>query len=194
MSQAPPDQKPNGGDGAIVQTAFAFGFEKVEEIERGPDSLKEIGVSAYQELFQIFKRQGWRWQKAAYMAWRASPRDSRYPDTQAELANILGYTSDRNFRVWLNKPDQGPLMEQLIATAACDVLEANKADVDYVTIEQAKALNSTVSQRELFYKRRSDALEEKLRVVQQESEQDDLSNLSDDELEAELERLERVAT
>lgn len=189
MDQAP-DQKEEKGNGAeIVQTSFAFGFEKVEEIERGPEQLKEIGISAYQDLFWELCRQGWRWQKAAYMAWRAAPRDSRQPKTQAELADLLGYTSDRVFRVWLNKPDQGPQMEAIIRQAAKQVFEAHLADVDWVTICQAKAPDSSTNQRELFYKRYEAVAGE----AGQQGDIDDLSNLSDDEIEAELERLERVA-
>jgi len=189
MSEIEIPQTKEGAE-AVVQTSFAFGLEKVEEIERGPDSLKEIGVSAYQDLFWELCRQGWRWQKAAYMAWRAAPRDSRQPKTQGELAALLGYTSDRVFRVWLNKPDQGPQMEAIIRQAAKLVFEAHLADVDWVTISQAKAPDSSTTERELYYKRYQQVAGD---VNQQGKNVDDLSNLSDDEIEAELERLERIA-
>lgn len=193
MSQPPDQDQIEEGKEAeqIVQTAFAFGFEKVEEIERGPGRLAEIGISAYQDLFWELCRQGWRWQKAAFMAWRAAPRSSRKPETQAELAKLLGYKSDKIFRVWLNKPEQGPQMEAIIRQTAKTVFEAHLADVDWVTICQAKAPDSSTTQRELFYKRYDQVAGP---AAGQQDDLNDLSNLSDDELDEELERLDQVAT
>lgn len=170
------------------QLSFAFGLVEVDTGKSGPERLDEIGVSAYQDLFNELMRQGWRWQKAAYMAWRAAPRDSRTPATQAELAKLLGYAGDKTFRNWLNKPDQGPQMEAIIRQAPKSVFEAHLADVDWVTICQAKAEDSSVAARELFYKRHND--------VAGETGQDDIndtSRLTDDQIEAELQQLEQLA-
>lgn len=172
------------------QLSFAFGFQRVESVEAGPGRLEEIGLSGYQDLYWGLCRQGWRWQKAAYMAWRAAPRGSRRPKTQYELAEMLGYAGDKIFRLWLNKPDQGPQMLAIIRNAGQAVFEAHLADVDWVTICQAKAPDSSTSERELFYKRYRELVGE---TGQRGLDDDGLDNLSDDEIEAELERLEQLA-
>lgn len=56
---------------------------------------------------------GWKWRVAAYIAWEASPRDSRWPTTQELLATqVLGLTSDRIIREWKEK---NPAIEATIA-------------------------------------------------------------------------------
>lgn len=172
------------------QLSFAFGFHRVESVKSGPGRMEEIGLSGFQDLYWELCRQGWRWQKAAYMAWRAAPRDSRRPKTQLELAEMLGYGGDKIFRIWLNKPDQGKQMLAIIHSAAKAVFEAHIADVDWVTICQAKEPDSSTGERELFYKRYRELVGE---TGQRGLDNDDLDNLSDDEIEAELERLEQLA-
>jgi hypothetical protein len=168
---------------------IAFGFVLVDEAGPGPARLAEIGVTGYQDLFHRLIEQGWRWQKAAFMAWRAAPRNSRQPETQEELARLLGYAGDKVFRVWLNKPEQGPLMEAIIRQAAAEVLQAHLADVDLVTIRQATAAESSIGERELFYKRYREAVGP---VADRGREDDELEKMSDEELEAELARLAEV--
>lgn len=172
------------------QLSFAFGFQRVEGIASGPGRLEEIGLSGFQDLYWELCRQGWRWQKAAFMAWRAAPRGSRRPKTQGELAEMLGYAGDKIFREWLNKPDQGPQMLAIIRNAAQTVFEAHIADVDWVTICQAKKPDSSTSERDLFYKRHRELAGE---TGKRRLDDDGLDDLSDDEIKAELERLEQVA-
>lgn len=169
---------------------IAFGFDLVDDTRPGPERLAEVGVSGYQELFTRLVEQGWHWKKAAFMAWRAAPRDSRQPSTQGELARMLGYQGDKIFRVWLNKPDQGPLMLKIIDQAAKLVFQSHLADVDWVTIQQAKHPESATGQRELFYKRYRELVGETPAAGGQAG--DDLDGLGDEELERELARLEQV--
>ncbi|CAK0773955.1 conserved hypothetical protein [Gammaproteobacteria bacterium] len=52
------------------------------------------------EFYQLLDY-GWPWRIAVYIAWASSPKDSRYPKTQAELATkMLGLTSDRAISTW----------------------------------------------------------------------------------------------
>lgn len=169
---------------------IAFGFELVDDSRPGPERLAEVGVSGYQELFSRLVEQGWHWKKAAFMAWRAAPRDSRQPSTQGELAEMLGYKGDKIFRVWLNKPEQGPLMLRIIEQSPKLIFQTHLADVDWVTIQQAKNPESATSQRELFYKRYRELVGETPAAGSQAG--DDLDGLSDDELGRELARLEQV--
>lgn len=187
----------------LLQTAFdleraevepeespAFGLALVEVGERRrPEHLAELGVSGYQELYHRLIEQGWRWQKAAFMAWRASPRRHRQPATQAELAEILGYASDAIFRRWLNKPEQGPLMKQVINQARRTVFEINLADVDHVTIERAASFEGSTADRKLYYDIRERLADE----AGGGETGDDFSDYSDEELQAEIERLEQIA-
>lgn len=56
---------------------------------------------------------GWQWRIAVYIAWAASPRIGRYPETQEALANnILGLTSDRQIATWRKK---NPTIDVIIA-------------------------------------------------------------------------------
>lgn len=169
---------------------IAFGFDLVDDSRPGPERLAEVGVSGYQELFTRLVEQGWHWKKAAFMAWRAAPRDSRQPARQDDLARMLGYQGDKIFRVWLNKPEQGPLMLRIIEQSPKLIFQSHLADVDWVTIQQAKNPESGTSQRELFYKRYRELVGETPAAGGQAG--DELDGLSDDELGRELARLEQV--
>lgn len=173
---------------SAIQLAFGLELVKAEEWRR-PEHLVDIGVSGWQELYHELCRQGWRWQKAAFMAWRAAPRRYRKPRTQEELAKLLGYAGDKVFRIWLKKPEQGPLMLQVIGQARQIIFELNLADVDHVTIERAVSVDSTVAERKLFY----DLLERLHSQAGEPDLSDDYSDLSDEELDSEIERLDQIA-
>lgn len=188
---------PQSSPGKAVQVKFgisevgqvAFGFVVQDETRPGPERLAEIGVSGYQELYRELIRRGWRWQKAAFMSWRAAPRVSRQPATQEELAKMLGYRGDAIFRRWLAKPEQGPLMERIIGEARRLVFEINLSSVDHRTIERATAEDSTVQERKLFY----DMYERLAGESGSSGAIDELGTLSDEELDQALERLEQIA-
>ncbi len=56
----------------------------------------------------FLKLEGGRWpfRVAALIAWLATPKKYRWPKTQAELADLLGMASDRQFSVWRAKNPQ----------------------------------------------------------------------------------------
>lgn len=56
---------------------------------------------------------GWPWRVAAYIAWAGSPKMTRWPKTQEELATqVLGLTSDRQIATWRKK---NPAIDETIA-------------------------------------------------------------------------------
>lgn len=78
------------------------------EIEIGE---REI-MPRWMELFQKLQENGWRWEVAVYIAWRAMPRKYRYPETQEELATkCLGLSSDRAIATWRRK---NPFIDEYI--------------------------------------------------------------------------------
>jgi hypothetical protein len=165
---------------------IAFGFILVDESSARPDRISDIGVTGYQDLYHRLCEQGWKWQKAAFMAWRAAPRDSRQPKTQVELAEMLGYASDKVFRNWLDKPQQGLLMAAIISQSPRLVFETHLADVDYVTISQAKRVDSAVNERDLFYKRYREII---TGAGEDQLTDDDYGHLSDEEIDDRLNKL-----
>lgn len=83
---------------------------------------------------------GWKWRVAAYIAWAASPREARWPETQELLATqVLGLTSDRMIREWREKNPAidatiarwkaGPLLK--FRAAVLEALGESASDADY---------------------------------------------------------------
>lgn len=55
----------------------------------------------WMEEYKKLREGGWNWRVAAYIAWASSPKSTREPRTQDELAiKHLGLTSDRQISVW----------------------------------------------------------------------------------------------
>lgn len=64
----------------------------------------ELRNTAWSGDFFKLLELGWPPRIAAYIAWASSPKDSRYPKTQEELATrYLGLTSDRAISTWRQK-------------------------------------------------------------------------------------------
>jgi hypothetical protein len=85
-------------------------FPATERVQGQAQSRK-----AYHEIADRFKQyewwadylalreRGWDWRKAVYIAWSASPKKTRLPETQAELAqNVLGLSSAQVISRWRN--------------------------------------------------------------------------------------------
>lgn len=86
--------------------------------EGAPDWLAE-----YQQL----RSAGWSWRVAAYIAWSASPRKTRWPATQNELASeVLGLTSDRAIATWRRK---NPTIDETISLLQAAPLWEHRADI-----------------------------------------------------------------
>jgi len=71
------------------------------------------GVYGWAEDFFLLLDRGWPWRVAVYIAWAGSPKMTRWPKTQEELATqILGLTSDRQIATWRKK---NPAIDETIA-------------------------------------------------------------------------------
>ena len=70
------------------------------------DRLRSLYQDMIEALAQEGRRGGNAWALAAYAVWRAMPRALRQPRTQADLAHLLGFTSEQVFYKWMRQhPD-----------------------------------------------------------------------------------------
>lgn len=70
---------------------------------------------------------GWDWRVAAYIAWAASPKNSRSPKTQDELAiNHLGLTSDRAINTWRRN---NQAIDEMVAMMQAAPLWEHRAEI-----------------------------------------------------------------
>jgi len=78
------------------------------------------------EYFELM-RGGWPWRVAAYIAWAGSPRASREPRTQDELARFhLGLTSDRAITTWRRK---NPAIDEMVRMMQAGPLFKHRAEI-----------------------------------------------------------------
>src|SRR3972149_24805 len=67
----------------------------------------------WMEEYARLRDGNWPWRVAAYIAWASSPKVSRFPKTQDELARkYLGLTSDRSIATWRKK---NPAIDEMVA-------------------------------------------------------------------------------
>ena len=70
---------------------------------------------------------GWPWRVAAYIAWASSPKNTRVPKTQDELAiNHLGLTSDRAINTWRRK---NPAIDEMVAILQSAPLWEHRSEI-----------------------------------------------------------------
>lgn len=78
---------------------------------------------------------GWPWRQAAYIAWASTPKGSRHPATQDELArNFLGLTSDRPIATWKRR---NPAILEMIALLQSAPLWEHRAEIYEALIKVA---------------------------------------------------------
>lgn len=149
------------------QLTFGFGLKSKDAAPRQSHRkrLVELGISGYQDIYQELltnppawetrhwsqhprRKRHW-YRKAAYIAWDASPRSERQPATIEEFADVFGITRQTIYGWRVDSPE----IDQLVARLRYVVLDKYLADVDWITIRQAIEPDSTISQRELFYRR-----------------------------------------
>lgn len=69
--------------------------------------LRERLRSLYVDMIEVLAQEGHTggnaWAMAAFAVWRAMPKTKRQPHTQAELATLLGFTSDKVFYKWMRQ-------------------------------------------------------------------------------------------
>mgnify|MGYP006952625796 CR=1 FL=1 len=92
-------------------------------------ALNEVSEDAlpWKEEYLSLVEGGWPWRVSAYMAWAASPRNTRTPKTQDELARMhLGLTSDRAINTWRRK---NPAIDQMVAVLQSAPLWSHRAEI-----------------------------------------------------------------
>lgn len=129
---------------------------------------------------------GWHWRVAAYIAWASSPRSSRNPKTQDELARKhLGLTSDRQIATWRKK---NPSIDEMIALLQASPLWDYRAEVfQALTANAVKPDYKTHNDRKLFLELTGDYVPTaKLAAMLSKGNltKEDLSDYTDEELAA----------
>lgn len=78
---------------------------------------------------------GWHWRVAAYIAWAASPKNTRTPKTQDELATQhLGLNSDRAINTWRRK---NPAIDEMVAVLQAAPLFEHRAEIYAALVQVA---------------------------------------------------------
>jgi|CXWL01.1.fsa_nt_gi hypothetical protein len=152
--------------------------ETARQVFEGRDDLK------WMEEYARLRDGGWDWRVAAYIAWASSPRSSRIPKTQDELAiNHLGLTSDRAIATWRKK---NPAIDEMIAMLQASPLWDYRAEVFSALTENAvKPDYKTHNDRKLFLELTGDYVpSSKLAamITKNGFSKNDLADMSDDEL------------
>ena len=103
----------------------------------------------WQDEYRRLRDGGWPWRVAAYIAWASSPRASRVPKTQDELAQKhLGLTSDRAIITWRKK---NPAVDEMVALLQAAPLWDYRAEVfQALTANAVKPDYKTHNDRKLF--------------------------------------------
>jgi len=87
------------------------------------------------EQYTMLLAAGWPWRVACYIAWASSPKKSRWPRTQEELATaVLGLTSDRQVATWRKR---NPGIDEVISVLQALPLVEHRADIYAALIESA---------------------------------------------------------
>lgn len=87
----------------------------------------KIGAPRWMDDFMELCKGGWPWRVAAYIAWASTPKGSREPKTQDELARIhLGLTSDRVINTWRRK---NPAIDEMVRMMQAGPLFKHRAEI-----------------------------------------------------------------
>lgn len=107
------------------------------------EAAQQDGLNQWRLLYGSLRDMGWPWRVAAYIAWEASPKLGRWPETVKDLATqVLGLTSDRQIYTWRQK---NPMIEELIVKMRTDPLMAHlpkiwQAFIDVATTADYKSI------------------------------------------------------
>src|SRR3972149_6536364 len=115
----------------------------------------------WMEEYARLRDGNWPWRVAAYIAWASSPKVSRFPKTQDELARkYLGLTSDRSIATWRKK---NPAIDEMVAILQASPLWDFRAEVfleltsDYVPTSKLAAMLTKGSMTKNDLKEMSDS-------------------------------------
>lgn len=87
----------------------------------------KIGSPRWVDDYMELCKGGWPWRVAAYIAWASTPKGSREPRTQDELArNHLGLSSDRAINTWRKK---NPAIDEMVRMMQSGPLFKHRAEI-----------------------------------------------------------------
>lgn len=87
----------------------------------------KAGAPRWLDDYLELAKGGWPWRVAAFIAWASTPKGSREPKTQDELARFhLGLSSDRAIITWRNK---NPLIDQMVHKLQGSPLWKHRAEI-----------------------------------------------------------------
>jgi hypothetical protein len=111
------------------------GAISADAMERFEGALLDEGMlTPLAEGYHTLLAKGWKWRKALYIAWARLPRAGRWPETQGELASVMGLKSARAIRTWRAK---NPEIERLIKDAVVGRVLERAGDVMEAAFESA---------------------------------------------------------
>jgi hypothetical protein len=177
----------------IEKGSYQLGFEldlpDDDDSAGGPDArlLLETARSAFEEKqekpdwfeeYEALIRGGWPFRVAMYIAWAASPKNGRRPDTIHELANLMGLTSPRAIYTWRSR---NQAIDAQVAILQAAPLFKHRADVIQALVDSASTDSYRNNpDRRLFFQLTGE-LSEDVNLNVSGAKQD-LRNLSDEEL------------
>ena len=143
--------------------------------------LLEAGGNVWMAEYQQLRDAGWPWRVAAYIAWAASPRIGRKPDTLADLAtNVLGLTGPRQIHHWR---ETNPSINDVVATLQAAPLMEHRRDVMQALVTSASSSDHRSNpDRKLFLEITGDYTP-KIKVDGNLRDTRDLSAMTEAELE-----------
>ena len=170
---------------ALRSEAARQALEKRRKGENAPAWLAE-----YDRLRAL----GWPWRVAAYIAWAASPRRERWPETLEDLASeVLGLTSARQVFAWRRK---NPAIDEMVAMLQVAPLWEHRRDVFNALVQVASDPDyKGHADRKLFFEMLGDYVPRArvdARLRPGEVDEDDLQAMSDDELRLLAEAAQRM--
>ena len=166
----------------MISEAARMELERRYEVNRTLLADPDQEMDGWHRDYVRLREQGWPWRIAAYIAWAASPKRGRWPGTLRELANeVLGLRSSRVIHTWRKKH---PAIDTVVAMLQAAPLFEHRRDVINALIEMAttpdyKAFND----RKLFLEMIGDYVPKSQLNLKGASKANDLSELSDDELD-----------
>ena len=133
------------------------------------------------ERYYELRDTGWPWRIACYIAWCASPKNTRWPKTQDELAtNVLGLTSDRQIGTWRRK---NPTIDDVVTLLQAAPLFEHRADIYRALIDSASRSDHRSHQdRKLALELMGDYVPHLQVDSRKLEDMDDLSQVSEGEL------------
>ena len=162
------------------------------ETARQALELQQGETPAWMEEYLQLREEGWPWRVAAYIAWAASPRKTRCPKTQQMLASeVLGLNSDRVIGTWRSK---NPAIDECVALLQAAPLLQHRRDIyDALITSASDPTYRSHQDRKLALAMLGDYVPRSRLDVHKPGDPEDLSDLSDAELDLLAERVIRQA-